>query len=146
TLPWVVVTGRGLKIQASDNIEMLRALGRDPLYIKETRIDALHGLVDLMDAALAAAPRLHTPALLLYGAKDEVVPEGPALRLWQALPESARDRQRRALYEDGWHMLLRDLKAEVVLNDVVHWIEAPRAPLPSGAEAHALARLRAEAE
>ena len=146
TLPWHTVTGRGLKIQASDNIEMLRALGRDPLYIKETRIDALHGLVDLMDAALAGAPRLRTPALLLYGAKDEVVPEGPALRLWQALPESARDRQRRALYEDGWHMLLRDLEAEVVLNDVVHWIEAPRAPLPSGAEARALARLRAEAE
>ncbi len=146
TLPWTAVTGRGLNVQASDNIEMLRALGRDPLYIKETRIDALHGLVDLMDAALAAAPRLRVPALLLYGAKDEVVPEGPALRLWQALPKIARDRQRRALYEDGWHMLLRDLEAEVVLNDVVHWIEAPRAPLPSGAEARALARLRAEAE
>ena len=144
TLPWLAVTGRGLNIQASDNIEMLRALGRDPLYIKETRIDALHGLVDLMDAALAAAPRLRTPALLLYGAKDEVVPEGPALRLWQALPERARDRQRRALYADGWHMLLRDLEAEVVLNDVVHWIEAPRAPLPSGAEARALARLGEE--
>ena len=61
-----------------------------------------------------------------------------------ALPERERYRQRRALYEDGWHMLLRDLEAEVVLNDVVHWIEAPRAPLPSGAEARALARLGEE--
>src|SRR3546814_5012683 len=36
-------SGRGLGIQASDNIEMLRALGRDPLFIKETRVDAIHG-------------------------------------------------------------------------------------------------------
>ena len=146
TLPWLTVSGRGLNIQASDNIEMLRALGRDPLYIKETRIDALHGLVDLMDTALAAAPRFAAPALLLYGAKDEVVPEDPSLQLWLALPETARARQRRALYEGGWHMLLRDLEAEVVLNDIVHWIEHPRAPLPSGAETRALARLGAGTE
>ncbi len=144
TLPWLKVSGRGLKIQASDNIEMLRELGRDPLVIKETRIDAIHGLVDLMDAALAAAPRIETRALLLYGAKDEVVPEEPSLQLWRGLPEAASGRQRRALYEDGWHMLLRDLKAEVVLNDIVQWIADAQAPLPSGAEAKALARLDGE--
>jgi alpha-beta hydrolase superfamily lysophospholipase len=58
TLPWLPVRGRGLKIQASDNIEMLRALGRDPLVIKETRIDAIHGLADLMDPrCCSTAPR-----------------------------------------------------------------------------------------
>jgi alpha-beta hydrolase superfamily lysophospholipase len=144
TLPWLKLSGRGLKIQASDNIEMLRELGRDPLVIKETRIDAIHGLVDLMDAALAAAPRIESPALLLYGAKDEVVPEAPSLQLWQDLPVDARERQRRALYENGWHMLLRDLEAEVVLDDIAAWIADPRAPLPSGAEA--LARLDEAAE
>ncbi len=141
TLPWLKLSGRGLKIQASDNIEMLRALGRDPLYIKDTRIDAIHGLVDLMDSALAAAPRFETPALLLYGMKDEVVPEEPSLQLWRGLPETARPRQRRALYEGGWHMLLRDLSAEVVLDDIAHWIDDAQAPLPSGAEDRALARL-----
>ncbi len=146
TLPWLKVSGRGLEIQASDNIEMLRELGHDPLVIKETRIDAIHGLVDLMDAALAAAPRIETPVLLLYGAKDEVVPEAPSLQLWRDLPEAARDRQRRALYEDGWHMLLRDLKAEVVLDDIAHWIADLQAPLPSGAEVKALARLDGDTE
>lgn len=146
TLPWLKLTGRGLNIQASDNIEMLRELGRDPLVIKETRIDAIHGLVDLMDAALAAAPRIETRVLLLYGAKDEVIPETPSLQLWRDLPEAARGRQRRALYEDGWHMLLRDLEAEVVLNDIAQWIADARAPLPSGAEAKALARLGQDAE
>ncbi len=31
-------------------------------------------------------------------------------------------------------MLLRDLEADIVLNDIVHWIEHPAAPLPSGAD------------
>ena len=141
TVPWLKVSGRGLKIQASDNIEMLRELGRDPLYIKETRIDAIHGLVDLMDVALRSAPRLDVPALLLYGENDEVIPEDPTLRLWQALPEETRRRRRVALYADGWHMLLRDLQAEVVLGDVAQWIAEPEAALPSGAEARALERL-----
>jgi alpha-beta hydrolase superfamily lysophospholipase len=145
TVPWMDVSGRGLDIQASDNIEMLRALGRDPLVIKETRIDAVHGLVDLMDRALAAAPNLHAPALLLYGEKDEVIPAAPILRLWHDLPAGARENQRRALYANGWHMLLRDLQARVVLDDIAHWIADPRAPLPSGAEAQALARLDAAA-
>jgi alpha-beta hydrolase superfamily lysophospholipase len=26
------------------------------------------------------------------------------------------------LYENGYHMLLRDLQAEVVMNDIVAWV------------------------
>ncbi|MCE3257713.1 MAG: alpha/beta hydrolase [Nitrobacter vulgaris] len=33
TLPWVTLSGRGLNIKPSDNIEMLRALSRDPKVI-----------------------------------------------------------------------------------------------------------------
>ena len=146
TVPWHRITGRGLKVQASDNIEMLIALGRDPLNLKETRIDAIHGLVNLMDLALERAPNLALPTFLMYGAKDEVVPEDPTLELWRRLPEAPGARQRRALYADGWHLLLRDLQAEVVLGDIVNWIEDPGAPLPSGAEDRALARLTEDTE
>jgi len=142
TLPWAHVTGRGLKIQASDNIEMLRGLGRDPLFIKETRVDAVYGLVNLMDRALVAAPELRDEALLLYGKKDEVVPLDPTFRLWRGLPDGNGVRQRPALYEDGWHMLLRDLQAEVVLGDIVAWIGDRDAPLPSGADLDASDALR----
>ena len=55
-MPWVTATGRGFKVRPSDNIEMLRELGRDPLVIKETRFDRIHGLVTVMDDALGAAP------------------------------------------------------------------------------------------
>ena len=75
TLPWHRVSGRGLDITPSDNIEMLRALGADPLVIKETRIDAIHGLVDLMDLALASAPTLQSPLLVLYGRGTKSFPK-----------------------------------------------------------------------
>ena len=142
TIPWARFTGSGLKVQASDNIEMLRGLGRDPLVIKGTRVDAIHGLVDLMDQALTAAPALDLPALLLYGDKDEIVPREPTLQLWANLPPARRARQRMALYSNGWHMLLRDLDAGVVLADIVQWTEdqaeteglAEGRPLASGAD------------
>jgi alpha-beta hydrolase superfamily lysophospholipase len=134
TLPFNKATGRDLGIQASDNIEMLRALGRDPLVIKETRIDALYGLVELMDRALAAANRVEAFLLVLYGAREEVVPEDAARTLLKRLPIPYR----LAVYPEGWHMLLRDLQAEIVWRDVLAWIEDRDVTLPSGAERAAL--------
>ncbi len=134
TLPWVTVTGRGLKRRASDNVEMLRALGRDPLVIKETRIDALWGMANLMDGALAAAPRLMGPALILYGENDEIIPKSPVARMIDGLPAASAGRHRIARYPEGFHMLLRDLQAQTVWHDILAWIEDPAAPLPSGAD------------
>jgi alpha-beta hydrolase superfamily lysophospholipase len=141
-LPWMTVSGADLDILASDNIEMLRALGRDPLVIKETRVDAVAGLTDLMGTALEAAPRLDGPALILYGEKDEVIPWPPTRTFWSTLPEAGGGTDHRlALYDDGWHMLLRDLQAEVVWRDIAAWIDNPQAPLPSGADRHAMRAL-----
>ncbi|MGE5518170.1 MAG: lysophospholipase [Bacteroidota bacterium] len=135
-VPGWELTGEGLHIQPSDNIPMLRKLAADPLVIKATRVDAINGLVDLMDAAAAAAPRVHLPALVLYGEKDEVVPADPTWAMIETLPDT-KGSQRVALYQNGYHMLLRDLQANVVLDDIAAWIAAPDQPLPSGADAHA---------
>lgn len=137
TVPWLKVSGRGLGLTPSDNIEMLRALARDPLVIKETRVDAIHGLADLMDAALAAAPRLGGRTLVLYGERDEIIPRTPTFRMLRALPAAERGRQRAALYAEGYHMLLRDLQAPVVWDDLAAWMKDPQAALPSGADARA---------
>ena len=134
TLPWLTLSGRGLGIVPSDNVEMLRALAADPLVIKETRIDAIKGVVDLMDAAFDAAQRLEARALILYGARDEVIPKEPTLRMIERLPPAPQARRRIAIYREGYHMLLRDLEAETVWRDVLHWIEDPAGPLPSGAD------------
>ncbi|MEE2996110.1 MAG: lysophospholipase [Pseudomonadota bacterium] len=125
------LTGRSLRIQASDNIPMLRRLNADPMVIKGTRIDTLKGLVDTMDVAIAAAAQLNTRTFTLYGGHDELVPRCPILDAILAMP---RDRSHRsAVYPAGWHMLLRDLKAQIVMDDILGWISDPTAPLPSGA-------------
>ena len=132
--PGLTLTGQGLGIKASDNIAMLRALGRDPMVIKATRVDTIYGLVDLMDAALDAAPFLDASMLVMYGAKDEVVPKAPIRRFIASLPPQHRRRTRLAWYENGYHMLLRDLEGPVVVGDVASWALAPARPLPSGAD------------
>ena len=143
-MPGLTLTGRGLDIKPSDNVPMLRALGRDPLVIHATRIDTIYGLVDLMDAALASAPLLQAPLFVMYGAKDEIIPKPPIQRFVGSLPAETGRRRRLAWYEDGYHMLLRDLEAPVVIADVASWVLAPAAPLPSGADrAAAEAFLRA---
>ncbi len=133
-VPSLTLTGRGLDIQASDNIAMLRALSRDPLVIKATRVDTIWGLVNLMGAALAAAPRLHAPLLLMYGAKDQIVPKRPIRRFVRGLPHDPADRRSLAYYRHGFHMLLRDLDGPMVTADVAGWVLMPGAPLISGAD------------
>lgn len=136
-----------VRISPSDNIPMLVALGADPLVIKRTRSDTLNGLVDLMSAALNAAPWFDAPVLLLYGERDEIVPREPMARFVAALPARARHRERVALYPKGYHMLLRDLGAAAPIGDIAAWIGGGSvAALPSGADADARRRLSAEAE
>lgn len=140
--PNMHLSGRGLKIQPSDNIDMLIALGRDPLVIKGANVAAIHGLVDLMDTALDAARRFDTPALILYGARDEIVKAAPTRTMLARLPSAPKEHRRIAVYDNGYHMLLRDLQAETVWKDIVAWTRDRTAPLPSGADADADAFLR----
>jgi alpha-beta hydrolase superfamily lysophospholipase len=139
TLPGMTLTGQGLGIIPSDNVEMLRALSGDPLVIKKTRVDAVFGLVNLMDEALAAAPKLDHHALILYGERDELVPKEPIRQFLADLPATGEASRRVAIYENGYHMLLRDLQAETVWTDIAAWITDREQPLPSGADARATA-------
>ena len=131
-VPGKTLTGEGLEITPSDNIEMLRALGRDPLVIKATRIDTVYGLTNLMEAALLSSSELATPTLILYGEKDEIIPPDPTCAMLNRLPDIATTRL--VLYPEGYHMLMRDLQAAVVLQDVVSWIHNQAATLPSALE------------
>lgn len=121
--------------QPTDNIAAWQRWSRDPLLIRHTRVDALAGLVDLMDAAVAAAPSFRAPALLLYGGRDRLVPQAPTRRLLAALPDPSR--QRTGFYPEGYHMLLRDTQGDKVARDITAWALDAGATLPSGAEAAA---------
>ncbi len=143
TVPGLTLTGRNIDRVPSDNIPMLRAMGRDVRVIKGVRIDALYGLVNLMDAALASVKSIKTPILLLYGEKDQFVPR-TAVR--DAIARLPRAKLRTAIYAEGYHMLLRDLQRAVVHRDIASWILSPSAPLPSGADRRDVARLLADKE
>jgi alpha-beta hydrolase superfamily lysophospholipase len=137
TRPGMLLSGSGLGVTASDNTAMLRAQGKDPLVLKEARADALWGLTDLMDRALAAAPGVTAPALVLYGERDEIIPRRATCRMLSVLASPARV----AVYPNGYHMLTRDLGAGVVLEDVATWLADPGAPLPSGQDTDGWSRL-----
>jgi alpha-beta hydrolase superfamily lysophospholipase len=132
--PGLTLTGQSLHRWASDNIPMLRAYSRDPLVIKATRVDTIYGLVNLMDAAVAAAPRLRAPLLVMYGKEDQIIPRAATRRFVRALPIDRGDRRSLAFYPHGYHMLLRDLDGPMVSADVAGWILDPGAPLLSGAD------------
>jgi alpha-beta hydrolase superfamily lysophospholipase len=133
--PDTFLTGRGLGVQASDNLPMLKELAKDPLVLKGARIDTIHGLVDLMDDALAAAPHLTAPTLFLYGAHDEVIPRPPIADFVARLPPDPGHVRRLAYYGQGWHLLLRDLEGTAVAGDVASWVFDRGAPLPTHADA-----------
>ena len=130
--PGLSVTGAEvpLKVMASDNREALIRLARDPLTIRRTRFDSLRGLTDLMDAAQDAAPRLHGRVLVLYGARDSLVPAEAMGRAWARMPAGVR----RGYYPEGYHLLLRDLGRARPTNDVLGWMANPDAFLASGAD------------
>ena len=140
-MPGLKPSGKGLGRQASDNMAMLKDNARDPLFIKRTRIDAVAGLTDLMDAAFRAADHQSLPILYLYGRKDEIIPPtATAIAMERML--SADARARGVFYDNAWHMMLRDKQAETVLHDVAAFLESPTATLPSGADRAALVRLK----
>lgn len=133
TLPWLKLTGKGVRLSPSDNRDMLQAMVVDPLAIKATRVDALWGIANLMDGTHAAAARLPTPVLLLYGEHDEIIPRNAFCRLIGNLPLD-RDGLRLVLYQRGWHMLPRDRQGARVRADIATWLTDPTAELPSGEE------------
>lgn len=118
-------TGKGIvRIQASDNIEVLRELARDPRYLRPPSAREIMGLVRVADRAAAAAAQVRLPALLLLGAKDQILPELPVRRVFARLPGPRRVIE----YPEGWHLLFRDLQAARVWRDVAEWTLSAPAP------------------
>lgn len=126
---WVVRPPRGIKIYPTDNFEMLRAHSLDPLTLKTNRIDAVRGVVALMEHAHAAAQHLPAKTFVAYGANDQVIPEQAMARSAVLFPTHVRT----AYYPQGYHMLTRDLNGDLVSHDAACFMVNPTTKLPSGA-------------
>lgn len=139
-VPGVVMTGGGLGRRPTDNLPRWYQTAWDRLMIRGTRIDAIWGLFKLMDAAARGAPRVRVPVLLLYGARDQILPSPPLVRLAPRLPARLTTF---VYYRRGWHWLFRDLQRWVVHDDVNSWMFDRR--IQSGEDRNAYARLKRDA-
>lgn len=119
------------KIHPTDNIEVLRQMSRDRNLLFSTRIDAVYGLVGLMQDAQDEIGKVRAPTLYLYGAHDQIIPPNAAFHAVAKLGPNGRS----AYYASGYHMLTRDLQGERVSGDILAFLRAPQADLPSGAPA-----------
>jgi alpha-beta hydrolase superfamily lysophospholipase len=115
------------KIHPSDNVEELRAMGRDPLELWGARADALYGLVNTMERASDSVGQVQVPVIYLAGAHDEIIPVPAHLRAAKGLSPTARS----AFYPNGWHLLIVDKERERVYRDIESFIRDPAAALPS---------------
>jgi alpha-beta hydrolase superfamily lysophospholipase len=119
-MPGKTLTGERAGRQASDNIEFLRAMYRDPHVIKDTRIDAVLGAVRMMGEGWKAADDITAPTLFIYGAKDDIIP----VKAMRKAGERLGAKGRVVVYPDGWHLLLADLGRERPITDIADWILA----------------------
>jgi alpha-beta hydrolase superfamily lysophospholipase len=103
-----------VRIQVSDNAEALERVRRDPRFFGDPSSRELYGLVQLMDAAAAAAPAVTVPTLTLMGAHDEVLRPDLVRRVHDRIPGASGY----ILYPEGWHWLFRDLHGAQVWADV----------------------------
>ncbi len=128
---WIVRPPRGLvKIEPSDNVEMLRRTWADPLMMPENRIDQVYGVVSLMETAHRRVTALtpDVPILVSYGANDLVITPPGVKRTAKKMPDSVHT----VYYPKGYHMLMRDLQAETVHADYLAFMKNPATSLPSG--------------
>ena len=130
-VPDMRFTGEGLvEIQATDNMDALRQMQEDPLYLGEPSARELMGLVRVTDAAEAGASKVTIPALLLLGDKDQIVPNRTVREVFAEL---AGPREV-ITYKQGWHLLFRDLQARNVWRDVADWALRQKAQGCAGPE------------
>jgi acylglycerol lipase len=132
TIPAFIFNNSAVGITPTNNPEAMRRWGNDPLTTKVIRFDQVYGLVGLMDRAVDALPRFTAPALILYGGRDQLVPDDLVRQTLRAMPKGAHARV--GYYPDGYHLLLRDKEGPKVAADILAWIADPNAPLPSGAD------------
>lgn len=118
--PGKTLTGERAGRQASDNIEILRAMGADPKVIKATRVDAVLGVVRLMGEAFENADAACADALIMIGRRDEIIP----LSAMEHVAENYCGDVSMRRYREGWHLLFRDLQRERVWRDVDAWVNA----------------------
>lgn len=100
------VGGSGLgSEQITDNPVEQKRLDEDPHYLTEGSPREYLGVVRLMDRAVAASSEVRLPLLVMWGAKDPVMPGTAVRAAFARVPEGAKTYVE---YPNGFHLLIRD--------------------------------------
>lgn len=119
--------GRALvDIRVTDDPTIARLQARDPHILRAVRIDMIHGVVELMDRALERIDSLPAPTLILYGERDDIIPNAAACAMFARLQNNAAGVSLR-LYPDGYHYLTRDRQRERTIADIRDWLHGTAA-------------------
>lgn len=111
------LTGRGLGLKPTENLERLKQMSADPFVIKRMRADAFYGLVRLMDDAWTTVDQVDTGVAILFGERDDIAPIRPARELARRLGGRAKF----IAYPNGFHLLLHGDTKEQVFRDVADY-------------------------
>lgn len=118
--PGKTLTGERAGRQSTDNIPLIREMIKDPLVIKETRLDAILGVVRLMGEGWDASNDVGGRVLVLTGAKDEIIPVKTQQRMAARLCGDVEVK----LYPESWHLIFSDLGAAPVWRDAAAFVLA----------------------
>ena len=128
--PRINLNGKGIiKIKPSNNKVMLKRFSEDPLVVHKHRADSLFGITKLMDETYNMFSSLfsnsNTRIFLAIPLKDEVIPRKPIIKLLENTvirEQIYKGIINLSLYENNFHMILRDLNRERVTSDIKNWI------------------------
>lgn len=115
-------TGKNLDLRPSDNREAMIRVALDPRHFADPSSREIWGLVQIMDAAAEAAPKVTIPVLTLMGDRDMYLKPARVRAIADRAPGAAGFRE----YPEGWHWLFRDLQREVVWRDVAEFVLATK--------------------
>jgi len=124
-MPWAMSGKRGVPVPPTDNYDLLRAMGRDPLVQKEVRYDQVYGLLLMIEAASARIDSIDLPTLALFGGKDKILPKGAHdYFASHNTGQIATGQTEIHYFPDAYHMMLRDLEALPRREMVAAWVLA----------------------
>jgi acylglycerol lipase len=110
--------------RATDQPCVLDQLREDPLVQHTARIEMLDHVVELMGAALDAAATFEMPALLLHGARDDIILSEAFCELMTQLPDHRGAQTDVVMYPYGEHMLTRYSRRLDTQQDIIDWVQS----------------------
>ena len=128
SFPNLKIESKGwVKVQASDNLEVLKQLSEDKYFIHRPSLKSLNGIIELMDESYKDAKTFFSQpgydTLVVIPIKDEIVPRKPLIELLEKTKIESYDFSSDFLiFESSYHMVLRDIKGDNVTEEIKKWI------------------------